>query len=204
MKTFKTPKGTELPLRNMHGKDYLDVQYRVLWMREDHPDWGIETHYLELNENSAIAKATIRDGQGRILAQGTKTETPSGFADFVEKAETGSVGRALALCGYGTQFAQELEEGERIVDSPREPKQPLVSKGSPLKDVSTPLSDEPGSYIIKCAPYKDKRLSDIGQHDLNAWCQRWRGKQIAGALLEGINQAEKYLNFVERPRAATK
>ena len=40
------------------------------------------------------------------------------FADYLEKAETRAVGRALAMCGYGTQFAPELEERERIVDSP--------------------------------------------------------------------------------------
>ena len=39
-----------------------------------------------------------------------------------EKAETKAVGRALAMLGYGTQFAPELDEGERIVDSPVERK----------------------------------------------------------------------------------
>jgi hypothetical protein len=34
------------------------------------------------------------------------------------KAETKAVGRALAMLGYGTQFAPEMDEGERIVDSP--------------------------------------------------------------------------------------
>ena len=32
-------------------------------------------------------------------------------------AETGAIGRALALCGYGTQFSTELEESN-VVDSP--------------------------------------------------------------------------------------
>lgn len=129
MKTFKTPKGTELPLRDMKGKDYLDVPYRVQWMREEHDDWGIETSFLQLTEKVAIAHATIRDGAGRVLAQATKTETPGGFADYVEKAETGSVGRALAFCGYGTQFAQELvdEDENKVVDAPKEGRPHLPS-----------------------------------------------------------------------------
>lgn len=160
MKTFKTPKGTELPLRDMRGKDYLDVQYRVLWMREEHPDWGIQTEFLQLTDTIAIAHATIRDASGKILAQGTKTETPKGFDDFVEKAETGSVGRALALCGYGTQFAQELEEGERIVDSPREP------KGKPdLKAVPGEL----GSFVLKFGKYQGKRLDQCGPFDADGF-----------------------------------
>jgi hypothetical protein len=53
-----------------------------------------------------------------VIATGTKAESRNGFTDYLEKAETGAIGRALALCGYGTQFAPELEEAERIVDSP--------------------------------------------------------------------------------------
>ncbi|HTD18454.1 MAG TPA: hypothetical protein VK667_02885, partial [Ktedonobacteraceae bacterium] len=39
---------------------------------------------------------------------------------YIEKAETGAIGRALAALGYGTQFAPELNEEHRIVDSPVE------------------------------------------------------------------------------------
>lgn len=117
-KTFKTPKGTELPFLNLKGKDYLLVPHRVLWMREEHPEWSIESEFLELSEKIAIARATIRNGDGKIVAQGTKSETPQGFSEFIEKAESGAIGRALAFCGYGTQFAQELETGDHVADAP--------------------------------------------------------------------------------------
>ena len=45
-------------------------------------------------------------------------EKAASFPDYVEKAETGAIGRALAALGYGTQFAPELNEQHRIVDSP--------------------------------------------------------------------------------------
>jgi hypothetical protein len=32
-------------------------------------------------------------------------EKAASFSDFLEKAETGAIGRALAALGYGTQFA---------------------------------------------------------------------------------------------------
>ena len=49
----------------------------------------------------------------------TKRETKKDFSDHTEKAETSAVGRALAMLGYGTQFAiSDLDEGDRIVDSP--------------------------------------------------------------------------------------
>jgi hypothetical protein len=35
-----------------------------------------------------------------------------------EKDETGAVGRALAMCGYGTLQAPEFDEGDRLADAP--------------------------------------------------------------------------------------
>lgn len=191
MRTFKTPKGTELPLRDMKGKDYLDVPYRVQWMREEHQDWGIETSFLTLNETIAIAHATIRDASGRILAQGTKTETPQGFADYVEKAETGAVGRALALCGYGTQFAQELCEEDRIVDSPKE--RPISRPGFGVVSVSS----DPGAYVIKFGQkYRGKRLDEIGPHDAVNYGD-WLKKSAAEKNIPLSTEALETVNAIE-------
>ncbi len=116
---YRTPKGTELPILNLRGRDYLEVKYRLVWFREEHPDWSIETEILSATEANAYARATVKDDQGRVIATSHKFETKQGFPDFIEKAETGAIGRALALIGYGTQFcADELDEGDRIVDSP--------------------------------------------------------------------------------------
>jgi len=117
MKTFKTAKGTELPLLDLRGKDYLQVAHRVLWFREEHPDWCIDTQ-VTIQENSAIGRARILNAEGKLIATGTKFEDVKRFQDYIEKSETGAVGRALALCGYGTQFAVEMDEGERLADSP--------------------------------------------------------------------------------------
>lgn len=105
-------------LTQIKGKDYLEVKWRLVWFRKEHPDWSIQTHVEDRGDGWALMKAVIRDDNQRILATGYKSETKKGFPDYLEKAETGAIGRALALLGYGTQFAPELEEGERIVDSP--------------------------------------------------------------------------------------
>lgn len=129
MKFHKLKSGTELPMLNLRGKDYLEVKYRLVWFREERPDWSIETELVSISDIACIAKAVIKDDKGRIVAMGHKSETIGGFQDYMEKAETGSIGRALALLGYGTQFcADELDEGERIVDAPAEPTRKLVNK----------------------------------------------------------------------------
>jgi hypothetical protein len=47
-----------------------------------------------------------------------KQENKQGFADHLEKAETGAIGRALGIAGFGTQFAPEFDEEDRLADSP--------------------------------------------------------------------------------------
>jgi len=147
MQEFKTPKGTVLPLMNLKGKPYLQVAYRIIWFREEHPDWSIETELLASGDE-AICKATIKDANGKILATGHKSENKKHFQDNIEKSETSSIGRALALIGYGTQFAvQDLDEGERIVDSPIS--RPSPASHVPFKNAVTSLSSGAGETKIK-------------------------------------------------------
>ena len=106
-------------MMKLKGKDYLQVAWRLVWFREDHPDFGINAEALSLTDDHAIFKATITDPNGIQVSSGHGSESKKDFGDFIEKAETKAIGRALAMLGYGTQFAaDELEEGERIVDSP--------------------------------------------------------------------------------------
>ena len=122
---------------NLKGKQYLPVAPRIAWFREEHPDWTIMTYAvpdLSGTDYTTFA-AEILDGTGRLIAKAHKTEHEKHFADYREKAETGAIGRALALCGYGTLFAQELEEpitptGDmRIVDAPQPSKAPALTPG---------------------------------------------------------------------------
>lgn len=68
------------------------------------------------------AIVTLQIGNMVKRASATKSERAVDFPDYVEKANTGAVGRALAMIGFGTQFTgPELDEGTaRIVDAPVE------------------------------------------------------------------------------------
>jgi hypothetical protein len=125
---LKLPKMKKVKLANGQVRyehietDYLPVAPRIAWFRKEHPDWSIITKTLKLVDKAVVMKAIIKDDQGRVIATARKKETENGFPDYIEKAETGAVGRALAMCGYGTLQAPEFDEGDRIADSPIEPK----------------------------------------------------------------------------------
>jgi hypothetical protein len=175
MKTYRTNAGTELPLLNLKGKDYLEVKFRIVWFREEHPDWSIETEMMSVTDVSAYARATVKDEKGRIVATSHKFENVQGFPDFIEKAETGAIGRALALIGYGTQFcADELDEGKRIVDSPNDTT--VVKNTSPQTQsvaLKAPLQPtEPGEFVIDFGrKYKGKKLKELPKAEAEAYIQ---------------------------------
>lgn len=120
---FKTKKGTELPLMNLKGKPYMQVAQRLVWFTEDADSYSIESSFPLLTIDETVAHVIIKilDKSGSVVkrAEATKREDKKSFADHTEKAETGAIGRALAMLGYGTQFAiADLEEGDRLADSP--------------------------------------------------------------------------------------
>jgi hypothetical protein len=123
MKTVRTAKGTELPLLNLKGKDYLQVAHRIQWFTEEEKKFAIETEFLVLTDEQTVCRAhiTTYNDEDQVIrkAMATKRETKKDFPDHTEKAETGSIGRALVELGYGTQFAlSDLEEDMRLADSP--------------------------------------------------------------------------------------
>lgn len=124
--SFTTESGTELPLINLKGKSYLQVAHRLVWFRERYPDGIIKTQLMAHADDTAVFKAevfvTAPNGQPMMVSSAHKTENKSGFKDYLEKAETGAIGRALALAGIGTQFCEtDLDEGDRLADAPVTP-----------------------------------------------------------------------------------
>ena len=101
------------------GKDYLEVKFRVEWFWSENKGADVKTERLLFDPERGIAefRTDIFYPDGRHWATGHGIETRKEFADFYQKAETNSIGRAMALAGYGTTACQDLDEG-RVVDAP--------------------------------------------------------------------------------------
>ena len=107
-------------LTRVNGSDYLEVKWRLVWLRDQHPEATVETELVSHNENTAVFRARVAiPGGGSSTGWGS--ETAGDFRDYLEKAETKALGRALAALGFGTQFCPDFEFGAaagRVVDSP--------------------------------------------------------------------------------------
>ena len=107
-------------LSRINGADYLEVKWRLVWLRQTHPDARVETDLVRLDDGFAVFRAHVTIPGGGS-ATGWGSEAVDDFRDFIEKAETKAVGRALAALGFGTQFCPDFDFGAaagRVVDAP--------------------------------------------------------------------------------------
>ncbi len=153
-------------LMNLKGKDYLPVAARLIWLNEEAPRYTIQSQILKLEDTYAIVQATVTvlDDTGNAIktASATKREDKTHFPDYLEKAETGSIGRALGMLGYGTQFAPEFDESNglletRVVDKPQaRPSEAVVAPSRPREEILTrePEPEEPVRPKLASIPMK--------------------------------------------------
>ena len=87
------------------GKDYVEVNKRVIAFRKIFPEGSITTSVEAFANDTILVKAEVRDGNGKLLASGLayeeKNSSTINRTSFTENAETSAVGRALGFLGIG-------------------------------------------------------------------------------------------------------
>ncbi len=174
MESFKTPKGTVLPIMDLQGKPYLQVAYRVLWFREEHPEWLITSLFVKEDERGILAQANILDENSRVRAMAHAYIEVGGnksLMDLYEKAETAAIGRALSHLGYGTQFTGGEE---KIADGPVAPAKSAMAAMANIKNhapkakpvtAAPPTGDNVGGYVVTFGKHKGKELRHLSESE---------------------------------------
>lgn len=120
---------------DIKGKDYAEVNQRIKAFRFLYPSGSIETQILSSENGVVTFKATVKDGEGNILAEGHAQEKENSTfinkTSYIENCETSAVGRALGMCGIGidTSIASAEEVQNAIMNQKKEipePNQPVV------------------------------------------------------------------------------
>ena len=132
--------------RNIKGKDYAEVNQRVLAFWELFPDGAITSEMLsDDGERCEFVARVYRDG----LEQVAETPAATGHAfevradrhsmvnqtSYVENCETSAIGRALGMLGIGATVAiasaEEVENAIAQQTAPRTAQKPAKPKAAP-------------------------------------------------------------------------
>ncbi len=90
---------------NIKGKNYVMVNERIGYFRENFKGWSLESELVSLTDDSCVIKAIVKDENQRIMATGFAQENRESSminkTSFVENCETSAWGRALGNLGIG-------------------------------------------------------------------------------------------------------
>ena len=129
---------------NIKGKEYVEVNERLIYFRKNYPQYTLVSEVVEKTEKSILIKASIYDAEGRRLATGlAEEEKGSTFINktsYVENCETSAWGRALANFGIGL---------ETSVASADEVQNAIAQQEVKPQDVLLDINDEKMEDVLK-------------------------------------------------------
>ncbi len=193
---------TKLPTRRKNREtnqwetvyaDYLEVKWRMVWFRKDHREntkTVIKDKIIDREQRFAYFELEVTDSKGNT-EMGVGSETGQDFYDYIEKAYTKAYGRALAALGYGTQFATEISEGERIVDSPVGQQKTAPTYGmddNAIEDRATEPQRKAIYAIYNNLGMKEKDIKEIISRRYNKKDGKGLSKLEASDLIDYLNR----------------
>jgi len=180
------------------GKEYLEVKWRLVWFRDEWPCGSIRTKLVSHQDNAAVFTATVvkidADGVLHGSATGFGSEDARGFGDYLEKAETKAIGRALAALGYGTQFTYEFE----LPESPKVSRSPNLAQRAtdPREDFSARTITEGQAKMLYAKIAKGRADKDAIRRDVASFMTR-HGVERLGELPGGQENVNAYVAEID-------
>jgi hypothetical protein len=185
-------------LININGQQYLEVKWRLVWLRNVFPDASVTTELVSHADGRAIFKANASLPNG-ASSTGWGSESESSFPEYIEAAETKALGRCLAALGFGSQFCSDFELAEAhgvLADSPVRPASEYQRSGSTAVNIEQPMTSKQHGLIQILA--RDLHLSsndldELAHHvantDIAALSRREASNVIEELQARGAAQA---------------
>lgn len=176
MATYEDIKKANELLRSMNirGKDYVEVNQRILAFRMVYPDGTIDSVKVSDDGNRCDFEVSIYDGEHLLARAHAYEEKGTGMVNptsYIENCETSAVGRALGLCGFGVDASlASAEEVKNAMEKKEQMKAPPQS--------SQNSSGEPPVQRGKKAPIVCEKCGEVITEKVQTFSQQRFGKSL--------------------------
>jgi len=96
---------TKLKTINIKGKEYVEVNERLIFFRKNYKNHSLITDVIEKTDDTILIKATVLNENGVAIATGLAEEVKGSTfinkTSYVENCETSAIGRCLGCLGIG-------------------------------------------------------------------------------------------------------
>ena len=117
---------------DIKGKAYVEVNERIKYFRENYKGWSLESDLLSLDNGVCVVKATIRDENGIVKANGLAYEKENSTfinkTSYIENCETSAWGRALGNLGIGIDTS--IASAEEVINAVNNQPKPKLNDSS--------------------------------------------------------------------------
>ena len=159
---------TKLKSVNIKGKEYVEVNERIRYFRENYKDASILTEMLSNDMGTCVFRAQIIVNN-QIVAVGHAYEKEGSTfinkTSYIENCETSAIGRALGIFGVGidTSVASAEEVGNAIVQKEVEIEPLSEEKEKELKDGMVKAHQEGNlkEFFFRMNPSEKEQLRDF-------------------------------------------
>jgi hypothetical protein len=193
----------QLPYKNIKGKNYIQVNQRVLAFRQLYPNGRIQTEIVKLSaENptgaTVIVKASVFDGEA-LISTGHAFENPGKNKNInqfsaLENCETSAVGRALGFLGIGSTDSiaslEEIPESELQAEAIEDPNNYAQQLAGIVPQPEQPEKITPQNLAILEKLYQGASLQKLLDHFQLTRLEDMKEK-TAQALLAKVAAAQK-------------
>ena len=139
---------TKLKTVQIKGKDYVEVNTRIKYFRQNFKDWSLDSEIVDMTETSIVIKAIVKNSDGRIIATGLAHEDKrDGYINktsHIENCETSAWGRALGNLGIGidSSVASYEEVNTAIQKQNKTEVEKAIKKTFNAKPINKPIKQK--------------------------------------------------------------